>query len=73
LIDNQVVRTAFENEPCFLILGWSGESYFCPCSQCVPKRFSSCSHEIAQVPNLFPKAFPIAPQYGPIWGKKKKL
>jgi hypothetical protein len=29
--------------------------------------FSSCSHQIAQVPNLFPKAFPIAPQYYPIW------
>jgi hypothetical protein len=34
---------------------------FLPCSQCVPNMYSWCS------PNLFLKAFPIAPQFYPIW------
>jgi hypothetical protein len=33
----------------------------------VPNVFSSCSLEVPQVPNLFPKEFPIAPQFYPIW------
>jgi hypothetical protein len=32
-----------------------------------PNVFPSCSHEVPQVPKLFPKTFPIAPQLYPIW------
>jgi hypothetical protein len=33
----------------------------------VPNVFSSCSHQNPQVLKLFPKAFPMAPQFYPIW------
>jgi hypothetical protein len=32
-----------------------------------PNVFPSCSHGVPQVPKLFPKTFPIAPQLYPIW------
>jgi hypothetical protein len=46
----------------FFCLAEGGGGYFCffPCSQ-------MCSHGVPQVPKLFPKTFPIAPQLYPIW------
>jgi len=52
-------------DPLFPLL-WvgSGEfSFFC-FFKFVPNVFPTCSH---QVPNFFPKAFPIALQFYPIW------
>jgi hypothetical protein len=33
----------------------------------VPNVLLSSSFEVPQVPNLLPEAFPIAPQFYPIW------
>jgi hypothetical protein len=39
------------------------------CCQCVPKMFSCDPHNVPQVPNSFPKTFPIAPHFLPriVW------
>jgi hypothetical protein len=52
-----------------------GSSFFFPRGQrwwgvfClfVPNVFSSCSHGLPQAPKLFPKTFPITPQFYPKW------
>ncbi len=39
------------------------------CSECVPIKFSWCSHQVSnifpQIPNVFPNMFSIAPQFVP--------
>jgi hypothetical protein len=53
----------------FSCRGWGGGDFFCfsPCSQCVSNIFSSCSPKVPQDPELFPKTFPIALQFYPMW------
>jgi hypothetical protein len=63
--------------PFFSFWAWGGGNYFLSfpsllpmCSQHVLIMFpwgSPSSHEVPQVPKLFPRAFPIAPQFYPIW------
>ncbi len=45
--------------------GGVGGVFFCFSS--LFSMCSSCSLEVPQVPNLFPKEFPKAPQFYPIW------
>ncbi len=35
--------------------------------------FHMCSHDIPQVLNVFPKTFPIAPHFYPVWQSKEVL
>ncbi len=51
----------------FFLFGGGGlERYFFVFFH-VPNVFPMCSHHVPQVPKLFPKTFPIAHQFYPIW------
>jgi len=65
----EVYHTPLMNPFFFPFLGGGGEFFFFffLCSQCLPNMFPSSSLEVPQVPKFFPKAFPIAPQFYPIW------